>query len=491
MKTELLIKNLIKQGESNQLEFKQTVHKESVAKTLCSFLNANGGIVLIGLQDDGKLIDLQDIDKHETNLKKYLFNAIIPEAPITISKELINGFNLLLLKVWNGSKPPYIYDNTIYFRRKNQTVKASADNISKMIIERQKSELHWERQINSVAEIDDLDEFEIRKTIREIEQFGRGKVFLETEILDFLNYYGLLINGSLTNSAVTLFAKEPTKFLPQCRVRLTVFNESKISDKYTYDRILEGNLFQNIDEILQFFDVNIASKSNFSDKKWNREDKTFPKSALREGIMNALIHRDYSNISGSVTISFYPNYLEITNYGELPIELKPSDLLKNHLSLPRNPDIAQICFIRQKIEKIGRGTLKIIEDCNNKGFPEPKWQSKSGVTILTFPEVTVISKTDDVVNDIVNDVVIDAVNGAVKNGKIDFMSNNIIIELIEIIKLLANKKEGTSINEIMGINSKSSRTIQRYLQILKKISLIEFKGSAKTGKYYLIKEIKI
>ena len=109
MKTELLIKNLIKRGESNQLEFKQTVHKESIAKTLCSFLNANGGIVLIGLQDNGKLIDLQGIDKHETELKKYLFNAIIPEAPITISKELINGSNLLLLKVWNGSKPPYIY----------------------------------------------------------------------------------------------------------------------------------------------------------------------------------------------------------------------------------------------------------------------------------------------------------------------------------------------------------------------------------------------
>ena len=97
-----------------------------------------------------------------------------------------------------------------------------------------------------------------------------------------------------------------------------------------------------------------------------------------------MMHRDYSNVSGSATISIYPDKLEITNYGELPKELKTSDLKRNHLSLPRNPDIAHVSFLRGWIEKIGRGTLKIVEDCKEAGMREPRWTSKSGFTTLTF-----------------------------------------------------------------------------------------------------------
>ena len=75
---------------------------------------------------------------------------------------------------------------------------------------------------------------------------------------------------------------------------------TKASAQFSYDRVLEGNLFRNTEEILQFFEVNIAVKSRFTDKKWKRIDTPFPKLALREGLMNALIHRDYSNVSGSV-----------------------------------------------------------------------------------------------------------------------------------------------------------------------------------------------
>jgi ATP-dependent DNA helicase RecG len=336
-----------------------------------------------------------------------------------------------------------------------------------------------------VFSIEDLDEFEIRKTLKDLSQYGRGKVFSEKQIVPFLTYYGLYQNDNLTNAAVVLFAKEPTRYLPQCRVRITVFAGSKSSDTFIHDRILEGNLFKNIEEVLQFFDVNIASKSNFSDKKWLREDVTFPKLALREGLMNALIHRDYSNVSGSAIIAFYPDRLEISNYGELPIELKPSDLAKNHLSMPRNPDIAHICFIRQMIEKIGRGTIKMIEDCENKGYPKPKWQSKSGTTTLTFPNVTVTTKTNDAVNDAVNDTVNDAVNDAVKRGIIDTVSDAVNDALNDAVKTIASTDKGVSINEVMQKTGKSNATVKRYLQLLKAINLIEFKGSAKTGKYYI------
>ena len=476
MKDEQLIKDLIKKGEGEQLEFKEIVRKEDIAKSLCAFLNAQGGIVLIGVKDDGKVIGVKDADKQEVLLKNYLYKSIIPEAPITVTLETIGSKKIILAKVWNGSKPPYVFAHTIYFRKGSQTIKATPNDISKLIVERQKSELHWERQPAIGMELEDLDELEIRKTLNDLAQYGRGKVFSEKQVTEFLTYYGLFQNGNISNAAAVLFAKEPTRYLPQCRIRLVVFKESKSSDNYIHDRILEGNLFRNMEEILQFFDVNIATKSKFSDKRWHRVDTTFPKLALREGLMNALIHRDYSNVSGSLIIAFYPDHLEISNYGELPIELKPADLAKNHLSLPRNPDIAHICFLRQMIEKIGRGTLKMIEDCENKGYPKPKWQSKSGVTTLTFPGITVTAKTGDGVNEAVNEAVNENLTELVK------------LRLAEIVYFIYVNR-GTKVSNLVNQFKVSERTIKENLKILIDADIVIYHGSKKAGAYELSKSM--
>jgi ATP-dependent DNA helicase RecG len=260
-------------------------------------LNANGGIVIIGVKGNGTPVEIKDIDNLEVELKNYLLKAITPEAPISFSREFAGGKQILLVKVWNGSKSPYVFNGTIYLREGNQTVKAKPDSISRLIIERQKSELHWERQPALGIELEDLDELEIRKTLSDLEKFGRGKAFKEKEVVDFLTYYGLLQNNNLTNAAVVLFAKEPTRYLPQCRIRISVFSGSKSSDTITYDRILEGNLFRNIEETMQFFEVNVAVTSKFTDKSWIRKDLPYPKLALREGLMNALLCKFLHNIN--------------------------------------------------------------------------------------------------------------------------------------------------------------------------------------------------
>jgi len=488
MNDEQLIKNLIKQGKSEQLEFKEMFHKEDIANTLCSFLNAQGGVVLIGVKDDGKVVGIANAEKYESELKSFLFQSIVPEAPVTVSVETIGTNKLILAKVWNGSKPPYIFDGNIYFRRKGKTVKATSNDISKLILEREKTELHWERQPVLGLDLSGLDELEIRKTIQDLAKYGRGKLFSEGEIEDFLIYYGLYRDGYLTNAAAVLFAKEPTRYLPQCRVRLTVFKSKKSSDSYSYDKIFEGNLFRNIEEILQFFEVNIATKSRFSEQQWLRQDISYPKLAIREGLMNALIHRDYSSVSGSVLVAFYPTHLEITNSGELYGGYTPNDLTKNHLSVPRNPDIAQICFLRQMIEKIGRGTVLMIEDCESKGYSNPKWESNSGITRLTLPGVTVTAKTDDTVSDAVSDTVNDAVNDAVNREIIDTVSDTVRDALKDTVRAMSGKN-GVSINEMVTATGKSIATVKRYIQTLKSIGLIEFKGSSKTGKYFLTAKV--
>lgn len=480
MNNEQLIKKLIKQGESAQLEFKEDVRKEDIARTLCAFLNAKGGTILLGVKKDGSIKGIQHAQKHETDLRKYLFQSIIPEAPITVSVEKIGTRTILSVKVWNGSKPPYLLGKDIFFRHGKRTVKATPADISKLITERQQAELHWEHQPALGVDIEDLDESEIRKTIQDLTKYGRGKPFHEKAIEEFLSHYGLYRDGHLTNAAVILFARNPTKYLPQCRVRLTVFNKGKTANSYSYDKLFEGNLFKNLEEVLQFFDVNIATKSKFSSRNWLREDVTYPKSALREGIMNAFIHRDFSSVSGTVHIAFYPTRLEIINTGGLYGGYSPNDLAQTHLSVPRNPIIAHVCFLRRMIEKIGRGTVLMIEDCESKGYTKPTWITQSDSTTVVFSGVTVTAK-----NDTVNDTVSDTVNDAVNRGNLDTISDTVGSILVDTIRFLAHLNGGASFKDMMEATGKSQATVKRYLQTLKELKLITFKGAAKTGRYYL------
>ena len=133
----------------------------------------------------------------------------------------------------------------------------------------------------------------------------------------------------------------------------------------------------------------------------------------------------------------------------------------------------KVILLRQLIEKIGRGTIKMIEDCESKGYPKPAWQSNSGTTTLTFKDVTVTSSTDDAVND------------AVKRGTIDAISDAASDAVSDAVKAIAANDDGVSINEIMSKIGKSNAQVKRYLQILRTINFIEFKGASKTGKYYI------
>jgi ATP-dependent DNA helicase RecG len=355
MKSEQLIKELIKMGESEQLELQRAARKDVIARTVCSFLNGEGGQLLIGVSDAGNIIGVNHAQELSAELQRYLIQQIVPEAPVTVSIEPYEQKELLLIKVWSGSKKPYLFDGGIFYRRGVETVKASSKELSELIHARQQTEIHWERQPALGVELEDLDLEEINATIEASIKNSRAKE-ARRKFLEFLSYYGLFVNGHFTNAAVVLFVKNPARFLPQCRVRLSYLQRGKTSSTFKDDQLLEGNLFKNIEAIQDFFYKHLEMKRSFSDTEWQRKDDLqYPIAALREGVLNALVHRDYSNVSGSVSITIFPDELEITNFGNLA--LKPAELKKSHLSLPVNPDIAQVVFLRGYIEKIGRGTM--------------------------------------------------------------------------------------------------------------------------------------
>src|SRR5690606_21532004 len=138
-------------------------------------------------------------------------------------------------------------------------------------------------------------------------------------------HFGLFQNGHFTNAAVVLFAKNPARFIPQTRVRIAFLENGKTADQFVDDKILEGNLFKNIVTILDFFEKYLSTTRTFDDRNWERQDDyVVPMAALREGVINALVHRDYSLPMASLSIIIYSDKIEIFNSGKSP--LKASEL---------------------------------------------------------------------------------------------------------------------------------------------------------------------
>lgn len=452
---ETLLKNLLKLGESETLEIKQTSLKQGIAKTLCSFLNGKGGKIILGISDNGDVVGVKHAQQTIKALEVYLSRSIIPDVPSSFSILSIDGKECIICSVWAGSRKPYIFDGSIYYRRGSSTQKASSQEISELIHGRQLAELHWERQLALGVDYEDLDEDLINTTFEAFVKRHPESFVGENGALEFLNELGLYQNGGFTNACVILYAKNPSKFLPQARVRLTEYASSKTDDDYIRDEVLEGNFFEVVKTLTNYLNQT-GIKSSFSKENWEREDYTIPSDALREGILNALIHRNYENHSSSVSIGIYPNRVVISNTGNLPDGMKVKDLKKSHSSQPNNPNIAHIAFLHGLIEKLGRGTIKIIEECKSAGLKPPIWKDTATDVVLTF------------------------------NGPQLPKSKSLTSRQLSILRLFAEHGQMPAVGLISRLNvDVSSRTIRTELKSLVERKLLATEGKARNLTYFV------
>jgi ATP-dependent DNA helicase RecG len=333
------------------------------------------------------------------------------------------------------------------------------------------------------VEYKDLDQKMIKAIIVESNKNNRGN-YQGVDELGFLTHYGLYQNGSFLNACVVLFANKPARFIPQIRVRLTEYAEEKTDKNLLRDEIFDGNLFTILDDLERYIN-NLGIRSVFDKNQWKRIDFKFPIKALKEGIINALMHRDYSSLSSGVAISVYPDKFIISNSGHLPDDLKVGDLKKNHRSHTVNPDIAHIVFLKGLIDKLGRGTLKLLEDCKKEGLKEPSWEDSNDGITLTFngPRALPFKKDRSKIEGVIEGVKLFSLcilEDSIFDGLRD--SARVFIRMI-IERIRTNP--GDNIAFFSRLICKSYSTTERYIRLLKSANLIEFKGSSKTGGYKL------
>lgn len=379
---------LVAQGESETLEFKRsTGTRRKGAQTICAMLNHRGGQVLFGVTPEGTIIGQDVSDRTIEQLSEEFRNiepTILPEIRrVPVTKRL----EVLAVSVKQGPFRPYRYRGSAYRRVGNTTLSMSGHESQQVLLERLHSEQRWENQCAEGWSIDDLDQEEIQRTVEEAIRRGRladPGTRQPTALLR--GFHLLLADGTLKRSAAVLFGKKACleAELPQCLLRVARFRGVGRAE-FRDNRQFRGHAFYLLAQAENFLVENVQVAGRIEANRLDRVDEPlYPPAAVREALINAFCHRDYTMAGGSVGLALYDDRLEVTSAGTLHFGLTPEQLFGPHESIPWNPLIAKVFYFRGMIEQWGRGTIRMLELANLAGLPPPAIQDRAGSVSVQF-----------------------------------------------------------------------------------------------------------
>jgi ATP-dependent DNA helicase RecG len=381
------IRKRLSAGENVSTEFVSDVNSAAeIGKAVCAFLNTDGGQVYCGVDDAGHILGIKpNVEVRAQRLERELKDLISPTTLFSAEVATVDGQPIIVVEVPAGLDRPYVFEGAVYLRKGAQTVTADAAELRALVREQADAPVRWERRISSIS-VDDLDKDEIRTTVRKIEEKGRFTLSDRDDDLAVLSDFSVFTNGGFTNAGDVLFSQRPTLRHPQCRVQLIQFAGEKSEDVYKDNRPFEGPLVRVYSELISAIRSAIPVQSVFLPGENRRVDQpAYDIAAISEGLVNAFVHRDYSAHSGGIRVQMFDNRIEIWNSGRLPEGLSPGDLRRDHASILVNPDIANVFAALDLMERIGRGTEKIVSASKGLGARPPLWRDEpSGVTLTIF-----------------------------------------------------------------------------------------------------------
>jgi len=362
--------------EHQSVEYKESWRDEHL-KWICGFANAQGGKIFIGIDDAGNVTGVADYKKLLDDIPNKAINYLGLMVDVNLHKK--NNKPYIEIDV-PASTVPISFHGSYFYRSGSTKQELKGVALQNWLLK--KSGKHWEDIPVPSVTLSDLDETTIRSFLKKAVEKGRIPADAASDdiksVLEKLNL--ITTDGQLTHAAVLLFGKRPYSISATTSFKIGRFGK-ELHDLRFHD-VVETNLFTMADKVMEKLSDRYLVRP-ISYKGLERiEPLEYPETALREAVLNAIIHKDYS--STWTLLRVYDDRLEIWNPGKLPEELTIEKLKGRHSSYPRNTNIAAAFFKAGYIESWGRGTNKIIADCLEAGLPEPIMEEDQGGVRITF-----------------------------------------------------------------------------------------------------------
>lgn len=392
-RTELL--ELIKNGENSGVEFKRdTIENRALAKELVAFANVAGGRVLFGVEDDCSVVGTT-----RNNLEEWVMTAcrdkIRPELIpyYEVIKDVEPGKDVAVVQVERGWGVQHVWHNqhrTYYVRVGTLSREASPEELERLF--QQRGAFRLEVRGVSGSSLGDLD----RRRLRDY--FGRVRQQTVPEDGDTEGWQRLLVNTEImaeddlvvpaTVAGLLLFGNKPNRFLPQAGIDAVAY-PGKDKDYAARERAaLRGALTANlgsddsgktvlldngiVEQAVEFVRRNTGVSAELEDGARRTDRWSYPEEAVREAIVNAVVHRDYLLSSTNIELSIYDDRLEIVSPGRLPNDITP-ERMKTGCRAARNQLLKDVMRDYGYLEHMGMGIpRKIVKGMLAHNGTEPE-----------------------------------------------------------------------------------------------------------------------
>jgi len=456
----------MKKAENQNIEFKRAWN-ENCFKTVCAFANSSGGKIYLGIEDNGEIVGINKAGKLLVDIPN-MIRDILGVTPLVSAKKR-HGKEILEIKV-DYSAAPISYHGRFYTRSGSAISELKGHELSELLMA--KSGKTWDCFFEEGATLKDID----MPTIRTFKRLAAKRIpFIQGEknpavILKKLN---LLENGRLRRAAILLFGKNPKRFYITAYIKIGKFLND--TDVISTDDI-EGNLFQQIEKAMDIIRIKYLVSNITYEGIYRKDTLEYPEDALREALVNAVIHRSY--IGTHTQLKIYPDTLNLWNNGGLPANIRIEDLKRLHSSKPRNEFLADVFFKAGMIEAWGRGTTKIVDACKKAGLQEPEFREEFGGLSVTFFKGKAgesSEKTREITREKMSEIMSEKMS--------EIMSEKTAGRILAILAI----KPESSIADLAAKLGVVTRTIERNLKILQVKGLLRRIGPDKGGKWELLK----
>jgi len=385
--TEKQLRELIKQGEGQTLDFKDPrIYPRSLAETLAAFAAADGGVALIGVANDGEIIGVSDFDRLRDNV---IYEAASrshcdPQLqPIEIEKiETKDGKLVVAVTVPADYETLHSVGGKFFLRVGTRDEALTPRELRRLVFSR--GEVNFELLTEGRFDLEYIDKTLVEQFIRQRQKSGRILDISKEELL--ANIGCLIKKGEQyrpTNAGMLLFCQEPQMFILQGEVMCVRFKGTDVIE-YIDRKELRGPLSKIVDDADAFIRKHIKVGGRIIG--FHRVDyPEYPVEAVREIVTNAVIHRDWSLVGQHIRIFMFDDRIEVHSPGKLMPGVDLEQLRKgvSH-SVLRNPAIVEVFKDLGFIEKLGSGIPRALRLLKEHGLRKPEFLESGGEFVVTI-----------------------------------------------------------------------------------------------------------
>ena len=444
--------------ESETIELKEIVTDE-IKKEIIAFANCDGGKLYIGVKDDGTVIGVDDADNVSLQISNMVRDTIKPDVTMFVHYETIEekGKEIIAIDIQRGTDRPYylakkgMRPEGVFVRQGYSSVPATDTAIRRMVKETDGDRFEAMRSLNQDLTFEATKKFDLRKI-----EFGSKQM----QTLKLIDQDGLYTNLGLLLS-------------DQCvhTIKVAVFQGT---DQMIFKdrREFSGPLLKQMNEVYDFIDLHNQTRATI-EKLLRIDVRDYPEVALREALLNTLVHRDYS-FSSSALISIYTDRIEFVSIGGLMPGIDLEDIMVG-LSICRNQDLANVFYRLHLIEAYGTGMRKIMKAYEGKE-EKPKIETTNNAFKIILPNINAKYETGNITSSNIKATT----NSVIGNGN-DLSDEERVLEYARVQGVLTR-------NDVMALLKVSASTATRILQRLVKENLLKQNGKARNTHYSIIKK---